>query len=184
MAIKLFPKSGNGSKVDTYFVAVPAPGTATAEEKTLTITGNVSKSLNAYILLNDLVFEAAADLAGKIATNAHNNPAKAPRGTDLNAYEQTAYPFTLIKGMTPAEAAEAIKEALEENLEIPFTITQNEGVLTLTAKWKGSDSYFEINVVDEKGNPIDAATFGVTFTIARKPNLRALEQYRLQPLLY
>lgn len=168
MAIKLFPKSGNGSKVDTYFVAVPAPETADAEEKTLTITGNVSKSLNAYILLNDLVFEAAADLAGKVATNAHNNPAKAPRGTDLNAYEQTAYPFTLIKGMTPAQAAEAIKEALEENLEIPFTITKNEGVLTLTAKWKGSDSYFEIKVVDENGKPIDAATYGVNFAIARK----------------
>lgn len=60
MAIKLFPKSGNGSKVDTYFVAVPAPETADAEEKTLTITGNVSKSLNAYILLASSATRRAA----------------------------------------------------------------------------------------------------------------------------
>ena len=86
MARKLFPKSGNGSKVDTYFMAVEAPATASAEVQTLTITAEngVKKSLNAYFVINDLVFEAAADVAGKVATNAHNNPAKAPRGTNLN----------------------------------------------------------------------------------------------------
>lgn len=169
MAIKLFPKAGNGSKVDTYFLAVDAPKTGAAEVKTVTIAAadGIKKSFNGLIVLNDLVFEAAADLAGKVATNAHNNPAKAPRGTILNAYEQTAYPFTLTKGMSVAEAAKAIKEALEENLEIPFTITANEGVLTLTAKWAGSDSYFEIKITDEDGRAIDSSIYGVTFTIAR-----------------
>ena len=169
MAIKLFPKAGNGSKVETYFIAVPAPSTSKAEVKALTITAQdgVQKTMNLYFILNDLTFEAAADLAGKVATNAHNNPAKAPRGTDLNAYEQTAYPFTIIKGMTPKEIAASIKEALEDNLEIPFTITQNEGVLTLTAKWAGSDSYFDFKITDENGNPVDSATSGVTFATTR-----------------
>jgi hypothetical protein len=34
MAKKLFPKAGNGKKVDTYFMAVAAPGTSSAEVKT------------------------------------------------------------------------------------------------------------------------------------------------------
>ena len=174
MAKKLFPKSGNGSKVDTYFLSVPAPSTGSAEVQKLKITAEngVKKSFNGYILLNDLVFEAAADLCGKVATNAHNNPAKAPRGTDLNVYEKTAFPFTVIKGMTVSEIAEAIKEALEENLEIPFTVEiarADETVtgLTLTAKWIGSDSYFEIALVDEDKKAIDLETYGVKFEIER-----------------
>lgn len=181
MAKKLFPKSGNGSKVDTYFLSVPAPSTGSAEVQKLKITAanGVKKSFNGYIILNDLVFEAAADLCGKVATNAHNNPAKAPRGTDLNAYEKTAFPFTLIKGMSVSEIANSIKEALEENLEIPFkveiasTTTQGENPvttvtgLTLTAKWVGSDSYFEIALLDEEEKEIDATTYGVSFEIER-----------------
>lgn len=164
MAIKLFPKAGNGSKVTTYFLPVAAPNTGKAEEKTITITGNVTKSFNGYLRLRDQVFEAAADVAGKVATNAHNNPAKAPRGTDLNSFETSLIPFTLIKGMTPTDAAAAIKGALDEVVEIPFTVTAAEGVLTLTGKWVGSDSYFDISIVDENGNT-PAADYGVTFTI-------------------
>lgn len=172
MAIKLFPKNGNGSKVDTYFMGVDAPSTASAEVQTLAIaaTSGIKKSLNGYIVLNDLVFEAAADVCGKVATNAHNNPAKAPRGTDLNAFEKTAIPFTLTKGMTADEAADAIKEVLDEYLELPFTAVktaEKTGELTLTAKWKGSDSYFELVILDEDKQPIDATVYGVTFTITR-----------------
>lgn len=171
MARKLFPKSGNGSKVDTYFMAVEAPATASAEVQTLTITAEngVKKSLNAYFVINDLVFEAAADVAGKVATNAHNNPAKAPRGTNLNSYEKTAYPFTVIKGMTPLDCAKAIKEALEENLELPFEVAlgETDGTLTLTAKWKGSDSYFEFEILNEKYEAIDASVYGVSFETKR-----------------
>lgn len=165
MAIKLFPKAGNGSKVKTYFLPVEAPNTGKAEEKTLTITGNVIKSFNGYIKLRDQVFEAAADVAGKVATNAHNNPAKAPRGTDLNSFETSLIPFTLIKGMTPADAAAAIKDALDEIVEIPFTVSAADGVLTLTGKWIGSDSFFDFSIVDENGNEPEQADYGVTFAI-------------------
>lgn len=171
MARKLFPKSGNGSKVDTYFMAVDAPSTGDAEVQTLTIKADekIKKSLNAYFVLNDLVFEAAADVAGKVATNAHNNPAKAPRGTNLNSFEKTAYPFTLTKGMTVADAAKAIKEALEENLELPFAVAlgETEGTLTLTGKWVGSDSYFEFEILNDKYEKIDSSVYGVTFSTAR-----------------
>lgn len=169
MAKKLFPKAGNGSKVDTYFMAVAAPGTSSAEVKTLTVTATtgISKSLNGYILINDLIFETAADVAGKVATNAHNNPAKSPRGTDLNSFEKTAIPFSLLKGMTAEEAAEAIKEALDDYLEIPFTMAITDNVITMTAKWAGSDSFFEFSVVNEHGETINSSVYGVTFAIAR-----------------
>jgi len=169
MARKLYPKAGNGSKVDTYFMAVAAPGTSSAEVKTLTVTAasGITKSLNAYFVLNDLIFEAAADVCGKVATISHNNPAKDPRNVALNSFEKTAIPFTLIKGMTATQAAGAIKEALEEYLEIPFTIEADDDELTFTAKWKGSDSFFDYSIVDENGNAIDSATYGVTFTTAR-----------------
>lgn len=169
MAKKLFPKAGNGSKVDTYFMAVEAPEVSTAEVKTLTVTAanGISKSMNGYIVIDDLIFEAAADIAGKVATNAHNNPPKAPRGTDLNSFEKTAIPFTLIKGMTADEAAEAIKEALDDYVEIPFTMTVTDNAIAMTAKWKGSDSCFEISIVNEKGETVDSTVYGVTFAIAR-----------------
>ena len=182
MAIKLFPKAGNGSRVDTYFIAVDAPRTGKAEIQQMTISAanGVKKSLNAAFILKDMIFEAAADVAGKVATNAHNNPPKAPRGTDLNAFEKTVYPFTITKGMTVEEIADAIKEALGENLELPFTVelaetttTQGEETvstvtgLKFTAKWVGSDSYFEYEIKDLDGNEIDSSIYGVSFSNER-----------------
>ena len=174
MAKKLYPKAGNGSKVETYFVAVAEPTSSTAEVKNLTITAanGILKSFSGYFVLNDLIFEAAADVAGKIATSYHNNPAKDVRGIDLNSYEKTAIPFTFTKGMTVSDCANALKATLEEYLELPFTIaifTQSDTVkgLTFTAKWKGADSCFDYSIVDENGNGIDASTYGVSFSTAR-----------------
>lgn len=170
MARKLYPRAGNGSKVDTYFMAVPAQTTSSAEVKTLTVaaTNNVKKSVKGYIVLDDLIFEAAADVAGKVATIYHNNPAKDPRNVALNSFEKTTIPFALTKGMSANEAASAIKEALEDYLEIPFTLELADAVLTMTAKWKGSDSLFNLKIVGEDGEVIDSTTYGVTFTIARE----------------
>ena len=58
MAKKLFPKAGNGSKVDTYFIAVPEPKTAEAEVKTLKITAanKILKSFNGYFVLKIKTF--------------------------------------------------------------------------------------------------------------------------------
>ena len=169
MARKLFPTNGNGSKVDTYFIQADAPSSAAAEVKTLTVTAadGLLKSLNGYFVYNDLIFEAAADVAGKVATNAHNNPAKDIRGTNLNSYEQTKIPFTLAKGMTAAEAAEALKDVLDEYLELPFTAavdSDSTNVLVLTAKWAGADSVFDFVITDEDLNTPDSSTYGVTFT--------------------
>ena len=174
MALKLFPKAGNGSKVETYFVAVAEPKTSSAEVKTLAITASngILKSLNGYFVLNDLTFEAAADVAGKIATSYHNNPAQDVRGTDLNIYEKTAIPFTFAKGMTVADCCNALKEVLDEYLELPFTVALNQTDSTptgliLTAKWKGSDSVFDFKLVDEDYNDIDSTVYGCSFEITR-----------------
>lgn len=171
MAIKLFPKAGNGSKVTTYFLPVAAPTTGKANIQTVTLTAanGIKKSFNGYIKLRDQIFEAAADVAGKVATNAHNNPAKAPRGIDLNSFETKAIPFSLIKGMSAAEAAAAIKEAIDEIVEVPFTVaidSENSNKLTLTGKWVGSDSLFDISFIDENGNAPTNDDYGVTITIA------------------
>lgn len=169
MARKLFPKAGNGSKVDTYFIAVEAPKNAVAEEKTLTITADegITKSLNGYFVLNDLIFEAAADVAGKVATSSHNNPAKDTRNVDLNSYEKTVIPFTFTKGMSVEECLNALKETLEDYLELPFTMNISENTLVLTAKWAGSDSVFDFAFIDEDGNEIDSGVYGCSFKIER-----------------
>lgn len=179
MAKKLFPKAGNGSKVDTYFVAVDEPTSATAEVKTLTITAEnkILKSFNGYFVLNDLTFEAAADIVGKIATQFHNNPAQDVRGVDLNAWEKTAIPFTFTKGMSADDCANALKEALDEYLELPFTIEVNENALTLTAKWKGSDSVFDFEIVGEDGKTIDSSVYGCTFATARTTESAGVGKY-------
>lgn len=170
-ARKLFPKAGNGSKVETYYLPVAAPENGAAAVKTITVTvaeTGIKKTVNGYFRFKDQIFEAAADVAGKVATNAHNNPAKAPRGTILNSYEITKYPFSLSKGMTAAKVAEVIKEALDDYLELPFTMAASNGVLTLTSKWVGSDSLFDFDIVDDsnEANPITQADCGVSFAIA------------------
>lgn len=170
MAKKLFPKAGNGSKVETYFLPVAAPTTSTAEVKKIaaTVATSVTKTFNGYLLLKDMIFEAAADVAGKVATIYHNNPAKAPRGTDLNSYETKSIPFTIIKGMTAEETIEALVSALEDYVEVPFNLDSSkasDGELTLTAKWKGSDGVFDISIVDSDGNAPTTAKYGVSFEI-------------------
>lgn len=170
MAIKLFPKAGNGSKVTTYFLPVAAPSSGSANVQSVTVKAeeSVTKSFNGYIQLRDQIFTAAADVCGKVATNAHNNPAKAPRGIDLNSFETKSIPFTLVKGMTAKEAAAAIKNALDEVIEIPFTVAvdgEDETILNLTGKWVGSDSHFEISFIDENGETPTSANYGVTIEV-------------------
>ena len=168
-AKKLFPKAGNGSKVDTYFMAVAAPNSGSATVKKITATATqVAKSFNGYIRLRDLPFVAAADIAGKIATIYQLNQAQAPRGTNLNSYETKYIPFTLIKGMSASEVATSIYNTLIEETSLPFTPaidSENTNALQLTAKWVGSDSNFEFDIVDEDENEITAAIYGVSFAI-------------------
>ena len=171
MAIKLFPKAGNGSKVETYYLPVAAPTTGAVEEKTITLTVStaITKSFNGYINVKDMIFEAAADVAGKVATVYHNNPAKAPRGTDLNAYEIKSIPFTFVKGMTAAQAVDALIDALDDYVELPFTFAkddEDDNVLVLTAKWQGADGAFDFSIVDADGYAPTAAKYGVSMAIA------------------
>jgi len=84
MAKKLFPKSGNGCNVETYFLQVAAPTSGVAEVKTVTITGEATKTFNAKFKYRDLIFEAAADVAGKVASATNSNPAQDTRKLDLN----------------------------------------------------------------------------------------------------
>lgn len=167
MAKKLFPKAGNGSNVDTYFLQVEAPTGGNAEIKTATVTGTASKTFNGIIKYRDLVFEAAADVAGKVATSTNNNPAQDTRKMDLNIFETNKIYFAVSKGMTAAEIAATIAECLAQDIEKPFNVTVENGVLTLTAKWVGSDSAFEIEFVDENDNTIATATHGIKIEIAR-----------------
>ena len=172
MACKLFPRNGNGCKVDTYFMAVAAPGTSAAEVKNATVTAtSVSKSFNGYVKVRDLPFEAAADIAGKIATRYQKNPAQAPRGLDLNSYETKYIPFTLIKGMTALQAANAIVDVLLEETNLPFTpsvVTADSTTkIVLTAKWAGADSAFEVEFVNEDDEAITSADTGISFTVTR-----------------
>lgn len=172
IACKLFPRNGNGCKVDTYFIPVAAPTTGAAEVKTVAISAtSVTKSFNGYIKVQDLPFEAAADIAGKVATRYQKNPAQAPRGLDLNSFETQYIPFTLVKGMTAAEIANSLVDVMLEEMNLPFTpavVTNDNAVtITLTAKWVGGDSVFSCEIVNEDDETITAADTGVSFTITR-----------------
>ncbi|MBR1949172.1 MAG: hypothetical protein IKA30_05210, partial [Alphaproteobacteria bacterium] len=66
-----------------------------------------------------------------------------------------------------ADCCQALKETLDEYLELPFTVAINEEKLVLTAKWEGSDSVFEFAILDEEGNEIDESVYGCSFEITR-----------------
>jgi hypothetical protein len=98
IAMKLFPKDNNGSKVSTYFMGVD--GTGTSQVMTVNIlTGTPTKNFTCYLRFKELVFESPADVVGKIATSYQVNPAKAPRKMDLNIFNKVKIPFIIDKSL-------------------------------------------------------------------------------------
>jgi hypothetical protein len=70
MALKLFPSDNNGSKVETYFIPVDSPIDGTKHTLTVSTVGTIpTKNFTCYLRFKELVFEAPADIVGKIATN-------------------------------------------------------------------------------------------------------------------
>ena len=92
MAIKLFPENGNGSKVEIYFASIPNNendnNKFTNHKIKLNVLGTLNKNFTCYLKFKELVFEATADVVGKIATAYQTNPAKAPRKIDLNIFNK------------------------------------------------------------------------------------------------
>ena len=190
MAMKLFPEDGNGSKVETYFVSID--GNGTKHKIKLNVLGTPNKNFTCYLRFKELVFEAPADVVGKIATAYQINPAKAPRKMDLNIFNKVKVPFTILKGSTETEILNSIKETIEEYLELPFTsntITEENEIINeqtqetetitetyfaLISKWKGETANFEIDFVDNNNDIITTENYGIAFTTEVKEEASGL----------
>lgn len=120
MALKAFPADGSGANVETYFLPVPEIESGTKHKVNLSVSGTPTTNATLYFRYKEQLFEAAADVASKVATSAHSNPALDPKGIKLNAYNYEKIPFTLQKGKSAKEILTAIKEALDEYVEVPF----------------------------------------------------------------
>lgn len=159
MANKLFPANGNGSKVDTYFMPVKE-ATGANHQITVKAAGESKLNKTIYLKLYDQVYEAAADVAGKVATNAQQLPHKDPSGIALNIFENTKIPFTVTKGMSTMDILNALKDALDEYPEVPFNYAVNEGAKTsATIKGTGTvdvttltETDYAIKVVVDNGS--------------------------------
>jgi hypothetical protein len=165
MAIKLFPLDGNGAKVPVYFIPIPPATGAIAQVDTISTTGTPTKNATLYLRFNELVFEAPADVVGKIATNYQLNPAKAPRKLDLNIFNKVKIPFTILKNATALQISTALMNAVNNTLEIPFTASLSSNNLVLTAKWADLTSAFTVDFVDEDDNIVHTNNYGFYFTI-------------------
>lgn len=165
IAMKLFPKDNNGSKVSIYFMGVD--GTGTSQVMTVNIlTGTPTKNFTCYLRFKELVFESPADVVGKIATSYQVNPAKAPRKLDLNIFNKVKIPFIIEKGYTKAQILNSLKSSIDEYVELPFTAIYNTetSLLSLTSKWKGETSKFEIDFVNSDNEVITIDKYGIAFT--------------------
>lgn len=120
MALKAFTADGSGANVETYFLPVPEIESGTKHKVNLSVSGTPTTNATLYFRYKEQLFEAAADVASKVATSAHSNPALDPKGIKLNAYNYEKIPFTLQKGKSAKEILMAIKEALDEYVEVPF----------------------------------------------------------------
>ena len=120
MALKAFPADGSGANVETYFLPVPEIESGTKHKVNLSVSGTPTTNATLYFRYKEQLFEATADVASKVATSAHSNPALDPKGIKLNAYNYEKIPFTLQKGKSAKEILTAIKEALDEYVEVPF----------------------------------------------------------------
>lgn len=170
MALKLFPRADNGCKVEAYFIPIKPPAVSNAQVTKLSVNvdeNGVKKAFTGYIRIKNMPFEAAADIAGKIATNAQNNPAKDPRGIDLNIFEKDFIAFDISKGASEEQVLGVIQEILDEELDIPFTVEketfEEKSFLNFTAKWQGSDSIFSVEIVDTNEKEITADEYGFSF---------------------
>lgn len=134
MALKAFPPDGSGANVETYFLPIPEIASGTKHKVNLSVDGAAVSNTTLYFRYKEQIFEAAADLASKVATIAHNNPALDPKGTKLNAFNYEKIPFTLKKGATGKDIYNAIKEALDEYVEVPFTAKVDENASAKPAK--------------------------------------------------
>lgn len=138
MALKAFPQDRSGANVETYFLPVPEIESGTKHKVNLSVTGKPTVNSTLYFRYKEQLFEAAADVASKVATNAHNNPALDPKGIKLNAFNYENIPFTLKKDAEVKDILTAIKSALDEYVEIPFTAVVDDKASATSAKIQSS----------------------------------------------
>lgn len=134
MALKAFPLDGSGANVETYFLPIPEISSGTKHKVNLSVEGTAKSNATLYFRYKEQIFEAAADLASKVATIAHSNPALDPKGTKLNAFNYEKIPFTLKKGVSGKDILTEIKDALDEYVEIPFIAYVDDKASALPAK--------------------------------------------------
>lgn len=161
MALKAFPADGSGANVETYFLPVPEIESGTKHKVNLSVSGTPTTNATLYFRYKEQLFEAAADVASKVATSAHSNPALDPKGIKLNAYNYEKIPFTLQKGKSAKEILTAIKEALDEYVEVPFIALVDDKASATAARIQSSspvnctelteDDYYVAYSVDGEG---------------------------------
>ena len=140
MALKAFPADGSGANVETYFLPVSEIESGTKHKVNLSVNGTPTSNATLYFRYKEQIFEAAADIASKVATSAHSNPALDPKGIKLNAYNYENIPFTLQKGADAKTILSAIKDALDEYVEAPFTSVVDNELSATAAKIQSSSA--------------------------------------------
>lgn len=151
MALKAHPVDGSGCITEAFFMPVPASKDGVKHTLSVKAAGKVTSNATLYLRYKEQIFEAAADLASKISTSYQLNEALDPKGIKLNAFNSELIPFTVTKGMETLEVLKAIKEQLDEYLEVPFTYNVQSGSATAaTVRGSGSVDCLELNAEDYK----------------------------------
>jgi phage tail sheath gpL-like len=168
---KLYPRNGNGAKVSVYFVPLADDNSATAATGSIVVVGAVEKAFTLVFKYRETEFESAADACGKIATNAQLNPAKAPRGINLDNFKVISFGIPMPKGIDDEAVIDRIIAELDERPDVPFTYVkgvdgESNPKITFTAKWKGVDANkIKLEAVDQNGNAITDAVYGLDVTV-------------------
>lgn len=167
---KLFPRDGNGARVPVYIVPVEDDVSAVASTGSIVFSGTANKTFNISLRYNETELEAGADACGKIATNAQLNPARAPRGINLNGFRTLQINVLVAKSTDDDSLCDLVIAKLDELSDVPFTFekgTDSAGdpQITFTAKWKGADANkIKLSVVDPDENEITVAGYGMDIT--------------------
>lgn len=169
---KLFPRNGNGAKVPVYIVPLADDGSAISATGEISANGDATKNYQMFLTYRETEVEACADACGKIATNAQLNPAKAPRGIDLNNFNIVSVPISIASGTTADDTIDAIIAELDERPDVPFTYsksttTSGDPNIEFVSKWKGSDANtISLTIEDSDGNDITSGIYGTDITYA------------------
>ena len=165
-AEKLFPRNGKGAQCPVYFVPISAGGTPAHVVEAYDLAGTATRTFDAFLAYKELPVSAAADAVGKIATNALNNPARAPRKIALDGFSYAGLKVSIQKGDTAKDVADKLSAAATDSIFYAVTVgsggSGTAATLTISPYFQGDYDFSGMRLLLSDGADVSTSNDGLS----------------------